>query len=276
METTIFYQAGLPRTGSTLLQNIMGQNPLIYVTPTSPVNDLIRAAKEMYNISPEGKAIGAENWKEGFLGFCRGGIKGYFKEFTNKPYIIDKSRFWVPEYNLLNKIYPNPKIIVTVRDLRAILASNEKNFRKNPEFIDPLIGGGVDAVETGIRTNQRVEIWVNTHPLKYFLDSLFQSIHEKTYKNFLFVRYEDLCINPEEEIKRIYNYLEIPYYKHNFDNIPQITHEDDSCYPIYANHIIKNQLHKPPSDYEEILEKGTCNWVYDQFKGYFDFFEYEK
>ncbi len=31
----IFYQSSLPRAGSTLLQNILAQNPDIYATPTS-------------------------------------------------------------------------------------------------------------------------------------------------------------------------------------------------------------------------------------------------
>ena len=36
----IFFQSSLPRAGSTLLQNILGQNPEFYVTPTSGVLEL--------------------------------------------------------------------------------------------------------------------------------------------------------------------------------------------------------------------------------------------
>jgi sulfotransferase len=31
---TIYFQSSLPRTGSTLLQNLIGQNPNFHVTPT--------------------------------------------------------------------------------------------------------------------------------------------------------------------------------------------------------------------------------------------------
>jgi hypothetical protein len=34
MKQTIFYQSSLPRAGSTLLQNLIGQNPTFHVTPT--------------------------------------------------------------------------------------------------------------------------------------------------------------------------------------------------------------------------------------------------
>ena len=37
----IFFQSSLPRAGSTLLQNILGQNPNFYVTPTSGVLELL-------------------------------------------------------------------------------------------------------------------------------------------------------------------------------------------------------------------------------------------
>ena len=44
----IFYQSSLPRAGSTMLQNIMAQNPEIYATPTSGVLELIFAARSIY------------------------------------------------------------------------------------------------------------------------------------------------------------------------------------------------------------------------------------
>ena len=37
MSQQIFYNSSLPRSGSTLLQNVFNQNPKIYATPTSGV-----------------------------------------------------------------------------------------------------------------------------------------------------------------------------------------------------------------------------------------------
>ena len=45
----LFFQSSLPRAGSTLLQNIMGQNPDFYVTPTSGILELIHSAKNTYS-----------------------------------------------------------------------------------------------------------------------------------------------------------------------------------------------------------------------------------
>ena len=66
----IFFQSSLPRAGSTLLQNIMGQNPDFYVTPTSGVLELVYAARKNYVESPEFKAQDPETMRNAFNGFC--------------------------------------------------------------------------------------------------------------------------------------------------------------------------------------------------------------
>ena len=38
---TYHFLAGLPRSGSTVLASILNQNPEVYVTPTSPMLDLL-------------------------------------------------------------------------------------------------------------------------------------------------------------------------------------------------------------------------------------------
>lgn len=90
----IFYQSSLPRAGSTLLQNIIGQNPQFHVTPTSGMIDMMLGARIGYNGNKEAFAGDKDKWKEGFYNFCREGFKGYIKAFTNKPYILDKNRAW--------------------------------------------------------------------------------------------------------------------------------------------------------------------------------------
>ena len=135
----LFFQSSLPRAGSTLLQNIIAQNPDFYATPTSGVLELVFAARGNYTDSPEFKAQDADLMRTGFLSFCRNGMDGYYNAITDKKYVIDKSRGWGIHYDFLNLIYPNPKIVVMVRDLRDIFASMEKNYRKNPDKANPIL-----------------------------------------------------------------------------------------------------------------------------------------
>jgi len=273
MKQIIYYQSSLPRAGSTLLQNIIGQNPTFHVTPTSGMIDLMLGARIGYNENQEAKAGDKDMWREGFYTFCREGLNGYVANLTNKPYILDKNRNWAASYPLLINIFPNPKILFMVRDLRAVFASMEKKFRANPDIED----GAVNNINlTGLTTHQRVEKWAVSHPIGHALPKLHQSILDKTAQKFLFIKYEDLCTNPEPQLKSIYEYFQLPYFKHDFQNIPQITIEDDTVHGIYGDHTIRNTLGMLPDDSKDILGDYTYEWIYETYKWYFDIFNYKK
>ena len=67
-----------------------------------------------------------------------------------------------------------------------------------------------------------------------------------------------------------------PLCEHNFENIPQITVEDDTVHGIYGDHTIRNTLGMLPDDSKQILGEFTCDWIYNNFKWYFDIFKYNK
>ena len=52
----IFYNSSLPRAGSTLIQNILGQNPDIHTTPTSGVYEMLAACRTIFTDGLEFKA----------------------------------------------------------------------------------------------------------------------------------------------------------------------------------------------------------------------------
>ena len=269
----IFYQSSLPRAGSTLLQNIIGQNPDFHVTPTSGMIDLVLGARIGYNGNKEAKAGDQQLWKSGFYAFCKAGLQGYIQNLTDKPYILDKNRAWGSYYALMSNIVDKPKIVFMVRNLPAVFASMERKFRQNPDYDDGLLD---NAKLKNITTQQRVETWANSHPIGYAVHKLQQSILDKTAQNFLFIRYEDLCQTPHPVLDSIYDYFELPRFTHNFDHIPQVTIEDDTVHGIYGDHIIRNKLDFRTDDSVEFLGENTYNWIYENFQWYFETFGYPK
>jgi len=270
---TIFYQSSMPRAGSTLLQNIMGQNPEFYVTPTSGMIDLMLGARIGYNGNQEAKAGDKDMWREGFYAFSKAGLNAYVANLTDKPYILDKNRNWAASYPLLTKMYDNPKVLFLVRDLRDIFASMEKKFRANPDVED----GTVDNMNlTGLTTQARVEKWAMSHPIGHALPKLHQSMLDKTANNFLFLRYEDLCANPKAVVDSIYDYFELPRYKHDFNHVEQVTVEDDTVHGIYGDHTIRNKVEALKNDSKDVLGDYTYEWIYSNFRWYFDSFNYKK
>jgi len=269
MINQIFYQSSLPRAGSTLLQNIMGQNPDFYVTPTSGVIELIFAARKNYSDSIEFKAQDPEDMENCFLSFCRGGLINYYNTLTNKPYIIDKSRGWGIYYNFLNSFYPNPRIICMVRDPRAIYSSMEKNFRKHPHKDVGIVN---HLKMEGTTTEKRIDMWANSPPVGQAMERLYQILKEGIDKHMLFIKFEDLTSNPEDSIKRVYNYLKVPYYQHDFNNIEQITEEDDKIYGIFGDHKIRKEVKPVKEDYNQILGIEASNWIKERHKWFYEKF----
>jgi sulfotransferase len=271
MVQKLFFQSSLPRAGSTLLQNVMGQNPDFYVTPTSGVLELVYAARANYTSSPEFKAQDSELMKHGFLNFCNQGVTGFFNAVTDKPYVLDKSRGWGVHYGFLNSFYPEPKIICMVRDLRSIFGSMEKNFRKNQHMDSGVVN---HAQMQGTTTEKRIDTWAQSQPVGLAIERLHQMFKEGTNAKVLFVRFEDFTSNPKKEMERIYNYLELPYYEHDFNNVEQITREDDSVYGIYGDHTIKSKIEPTRLDYKEVLGVNASNWIKTNYQWFYDQFGY--
>ena len=269
----LFFQSSLPRAGSTLLQNIMAQNPDIYATPTSGVLELIFAARANYSNGAEFKAQDAELMQKGFIGFCKEGMRGYYEGITDRKYIIDKSRGWGIHYDFLNMVYPEPKIVCMVRDLRDVYCSMEKNYRKHPDKANPVLDW---SKMQGTTVPKRIDVWANGVPVGLAIERLGEIIRTGTDKHILFVKYEDLCMYPDTEMTRIYKHLDIPYFQHDFDNIEQVTKEDDEVYGVFGDHLIRQKLEPMQSQAKKILGADVCDWVYNNYKWFYDRFGYKK
>lgn len=270
----LFYQSSLPRAGSTLLQNILAQNPDIYATPTSGVLELIFAARGNYTNSPEFLAQDADVMKKAFLSFCKSGMQSFYESVTDKKYVIDKSRGWGIHHDLLEAITgEQPKIIVMVRDLRDVFCSMESNFRKHPDKSSEIVNWSTGQ---GTTTPKRIDYWAQNPPIGLALERLSQIFREGLDKNMLFVKYEDLCLYPDAELTRIYQYLEIPHFQHDFENIEQVTKEDDVVYGVFGDHEIRHSLKLTPSKAKAVLGKDVTDWIYNNYQWFYNQFRYSK
>ena len=159
-----------------------------------------------------------------------------------------------------------------VRDLRSIFASMEKNFRKNPHR-ENHIQNPSELVGTTLK--KRIDIWADGIPVGIAIDRLRDIIDQDIYKKVLFIRYEDLMSLPENEIKRFYDYIELPMYEgHNFEDIEQITHENDVVHGIYGDHKLRKKFEKKPDDYFEVLGYELSMDIKNHYKWFYDFFGY--
>lgn len=264
------YNSSLPRSGSTLLQNIFNQNPDMYATPTSGIIEFLEAIRIQY-VLPEFKAQDVNVVEKAVLSFCREGMIGYANSISDKLYFVDKSFYWAMNFDYLKMIHGvDPKVVMMIRDPRDVFASFEYNYRKNPLVINP----NVDWSELKNTTlEKRIIDWTKTKPLGIVFDALKDTINFRNAHKILFIKYEEFCEDPDREMFKIYNYLEIPYYKHDFNNVKQTTKENDVFY--FASHDIRNTVAKKESQAEQIIGKPACDWIYKHYDWFFKYFKYK-
>jgi sulfotransferase len=273
MVEKVFYQSSMPRCGSTLLQNVLAQNPDIYATPTSGICDLLLNAKSNFTNAIEFKAQDSKLMDNAFKGFCKGAVYGYFNNLTDRKYVIDKCRGWSVTYDFVNWFDPNPKVIVMIRDLRSIVSSLEKKFRQN-QHLDAGMQNWNDM--KGTTVDKRIDMFLNiAPPLCAPIDIIYDIIVRKISQKCLFIKFEEFSTNPINELKKIYNYLEIPYYEHDVNNIPQFTKENDVFYRPFGDHLIRNKIEPLEEDYINVLGRHNCNYITEKYNWFYKAFNYK-
>ena len=81
-------------------------------------------------------------------------------------------------------------------------------------------------------------------------------------------------MNPNAEMVKIYNYLNLPYHSHNFSNVEQVTVEDDRVFNIPNLHTIQQVVKPIKDDSLQILGLDVCNWIDVNYSWYQKHFGY--
>jgi len=263
----------MPRSMSTLLQCIINQNPQIAATPTDPVLEYLYGARMNYTNTPEVKAIDPELALKTWRGFCWGGLEGYANSYSDKPNLCIKTRGGTIHYRWFENFMPyKPKMICMVRNLKSIFSSMEKIYRKNQDEHQSIQN---HSEMKGTSTAKRIDSWVASPPVGLALERLQQTFLEGINKEVLYIRAEDLTSYPQRELDKIYNYLGLDPYKHDFDNVEQSIKEDDSVYGLTKDlHTIRQKVQPLTPDYTEVLGKQVCDWIDGNFAWYQQGFGY--
>jgi sulfotransferase len=147
----------------------------------------------------------------------------------------------------------------------------EKNFRKSQH----LDAGIVNHSEMkGTTTEKRIDLWAQSQPVGMAIERLYEIFKQGIDKKMLFIRFEDLTENPEKEIKRVYEYLGLPHFQHDFKNVQQLTKEDDAVYGVYGDHTIRPEIVPLKKDYNDVLGKNASNWIKSNYQWFYDEFKY--
>lgn len=257
-----YFLSGLPRSGSTLLSSILNQNPEIYSGPNSPMCGMMVnlersiLASEQYNAYPKPHVISPTVY---------GVLENYYSDI-NKTNIIDKSRSWPNKENfgtLLRNLPYDPKVILTVRNIDEILASFMYMIHENPQQIS-FIDKEIEA---------RQEFYYYRHPDEIRCDHLMRpkgiideclygiayAMLEENRKYFYVVEYDNLVEKTDETVRGVYDFLGLEYFQHDYNNIINITKEDDTVYGVKGLHDVRKSIEHRRINVKEHLSPYTIN-----------------
>ena len=248
MDKTYHFLAGLPRSGNTLLSALLNQNPNIYSTPISPLAENMWEFytalnfKEQTNRNIENK-IKSEIFLSSFL-------DNFYKEIE-KPVVIDREKMWGTPHNLniiKRYITPTPKIIFTVRDILEIIASFVK---MDAQYLNNECYNAGYYI-TNYRSPKDLvceHLMALNGDIDKSLLSLASAFYPENKGMFHIVEYNDLVFNPDKTMAKIYDFLEMPYYEHNFNKIEKVEIDDDEAARLPKDlHKIRKSLSQSSTD----------------------------
>jgi sulfotransferase len=248
---THYYISGLPRAGSTLLCNLLAQNPRFFVSPaTSGCHDVLFNIRNQWDKLIEHQAEGI-NYEQ-LRGVLLSALDAYHP--TDKDIIIDKGRGWLSLIEMIEFIKGEKcKVIVPVRDISEILSSFEQLWRKSTgqsqwafEQADYFKAQTVEG---------RCEIWAGQgQPVGLAYNRVKDALSRGYADRMLFVEMDDLTRDPGPTMRRIYSFLGQEPHEHNFANVEQVTKEDDvNVHRIPGLHTIRPVVAPVPKRALEIL-----------------------
>ena len=253
MEKSYFFLSGLPRSGSTLLAAILSQNPEIYVSITSPLLQFLGQLEMQWIEAYKSFTCPFTNHLQNM---SKGLLHGFYQEVERK-YIIDKSRGWPANIKKLQSLLGKPpKIICTVRDLPSVVSSFYRVIDWEPSGKSPIDQGLVND-GLALNKNNRVErVW---HAMVRGSWMSFKAGYQEFPDCIHLVEYEDLLSRPDETLQKIYQFLDLETFVHNFENISQPIVEDDSKWGIRNLHTIGRKLERQNARAEELLGEEIFN-----------------
>jgi sulfotransferase len=259
MKNSLLFLSGLPRSGSTLLGAVLNQHPDIHVTPTSPLSDLLCLIDENFSRLDIQYTYDKVNLTRNTYS----SILENFYSHIPKKYVIDKHRAWPRNVNSVKKFSgKEPKIICTNRRISEIITSYITLIERNDQQ-DNFVDNYLRSIGKKITLDNRVECLWRTYISDPYESTVFGLNNFRN--NIHLLDYNDLTNNPQKELEKIYNFLEIKSFDHDLDNILNTCAEEkDAAWGLENLHNIRSKLGRTNRPPEEVI--GIENTLlYDRF-----------
>jgi sulfotransferase len=237
----LFFLVAMPRSGNTLFASIMNQNPEIAATANSITLEIMKdlfllKQTDVFQNFPDHKSL--DNVLDVVYDI-------YYKDWPQRI-IIDRGPVMTKgNFALMQKHFKRPfKCIILLRDLMDVLASYMKWYTENPDAFVNRYNLNTDEEKLSMIMNTKGAVAKDLEAIK----------NSYNYPGLChYVKYDDLVKNPEQEFKKIYQFIGEPYFNHRFNNLDQVKVNGLS----YDDKVVGNNMHK--------LFEGPVRKVYNPY-----------
>jgi hypothetical protein len=198
--------AGLPRSGSSLIQNILAQNSSMFVSGTSITPSLVEATRNAWASGTIPFTIDRKEEEDRYKGAVRGVSFGQYAHHA-KRIVADKSRGWPSLFELMSYAYGKAYLIICTRDIADVCASMEQVYRQNIAIYGRPTTG--EAIPQNL--SERVAYWcASTGMIGGAQDTLVNFVNRGLQNHAFWIKYNDVVRDPHGVVSRLYSYLEEP------------------------------------------------------------------
>ena len=224
----LFFLVALPRSGNTLFASIMNQNPDIAATPNSITLEIM---KDLFLLKQTDVFLNYPDHKS-LDNILDSVYDTYYKDWPQRI-IIDRGPVMTPgNLELIKKHYKRPfKCVILLRDLMDVLASYMQWYTENSDAFPNRFNLNSDDEKLSMIMNKDGAVAKDLEAIK----------NSYNYPDIChFVKYDDIVSNPEQEFRKIYKFLDEPYFNHRFNNLDQVSVNGLS----YDDTVVGSNMHK--------------------------------
>jgi sulfotransferase len=265
---SIIFVTGLPRSGSTLLCQLLAQHPDVHSTAlSSPLCHALDTLRRRLSDDPFLLAQLDADFDAAYARLTsafRGFLQGWFAA-ASQPWAVDKNRGWLSMVETVHHLDPDFRMLVCVRELAQIYGSIESQHQKTIllDFPDHLADRSRYARADALFAPKGVI----GKPLR-----ALQSVHdldEGIRQRLFYVVFEDLMREPRRVLRDVFEWLGVRPLEIDLGRLDLRPPESDSHYRFKYPHRVRASFEPPPQHHEPeriVREiRNNYGWYYRWF-----------
>lgn len=236
-----YFISSLPRAGVTLLSSLINQTNQLKISPNSILPTLLQSFFKskndlVFKNFPNHKALDR----------CAKNLFDEYYSNINSPNILDRSAWGRPDYlPMLQHLFKERKFVLLIRPIIECLAS----FIKTEKPIN------VEARCNELLSNNGI-LYKNICSIRNIIDN-----NEK----YIIIEYDNLVSNPQNEINRLFSFLNLEQEVVNTHNFNQFEFDgvkyNDDVLPANIHTIRTNKVEKIDYDVYRYIPQTIINKI---------------